>query len=280
MPLGRAVPIVIMALMALAAVGCATGAPPQAVDVPRPAEARVSDEGTARIPREVRIGAVDMVIQAVETDIRREEIAAAIAPMLANAPVCTRWPALWMEQTRHSSFVVRYDLMARDWGEGSTASAEALMTEFVELGFVTASASADARSVTYTLTEAGEQYLVGLIEPGRRPQFCAPAERRLVDIANLEWGRFPCGTLRVQFTHVADDWPSWARSESTRARLAASWPPLGEAARGSVSLSRTWYSRSALPPGYPNGALTSSCYDASRQQVVGNDLNLAARQIE
>lgn len=284
MPLGRAIPLVIMALLALAGAACATPASPASFDSPPPepvpAAAPAGSVATARMPREVRVGSVDMVIQAVEADVRREEVAAAIAPLLANAPVCMRWPTLWMEQTRRTSIIVRYDLMERDWGEGSVAAARSRMQEFVELGFMTATPGADPRVVQYTLTEAGMQYLSGVIEPGRRPRFCAPAERQLVQITNMEWGRFPCGSLRVQFTHVASAWPSWARAETTRSRLAANWPPNGATADGTVSLSRQWYQRSALPAGFENGRLRSLCYDASRQQVTGTDLNLMLGDID
>lgn len=275
MPLARAVPRAILALLGWVVSGCAN-APARAPE-PDAGEVRAT---TAHMPREIRMGAVEMAIQAVEPDVSRAEIASALAPMLANAPVCMRWPALWMEQTRRTSFVVRYDLMARDWGEDSAAGAEARMADFVNLGFVTASAGGDPRVVTYTLTEAGVGYLNGIIEAGQRPRFCAPAERRLVEITNVEWGRFPCGTLRVQFTHIADGWPSWARSEATRARLAANWAAVGVPAQGSVSLSRVWYSRAHVPAGFTNGALVSACYDSSRGEVVATDLNLDAREID
>ncbi len=285
MPLGRAIPFITMALLALS--GCASvlpaPAPTQVAAVAEPVVAPAPTTGpaaTARMPREIRVGGVDMVIQAVEPEVSREEVAAAIAPLLANAPVCLRWPALWMEQTRRSTFVVRYDMMVRDWGEGSASAARARMQEFVDLGFMTASPSADPNVVLYTLTEAGLQYLNGVLEPGRRPRFCAPAERQLVQITNMEWGRYPCGSLRVQFTHVSNSWPSWARASTTRARLEANWPANGSATEGTVSLSRQWYQRSALPAGFQNGMLRSLCYDASREQVTGNDLTLALGDID
>lgn len=282
MPLRRAVSLIIIALLAGATAACATAVAPAPVAAPaEPAAAVVAGPTTtARMPREIRVGGVDMVIQAVEPEVSREEVAAAIAPLLANAPVCMRWPTLWMEQTRRASFVVRYDLMVRDWGESSVAAARARMQEFVDLGFMTATPGADPLVVQYTITEVGLQYLTGVVEPGRRPRFCAPAERQLVQITNIEWGRYPCGSLRVQFTHVANAWPSWARAETTRVRLAANWPPNGAAAEGTVSLGRQWYQRSALPAGFENGALRSLCYDAARQQVVGNDLNLALGDID
>jgi hypothetical protein len=236
-----------------------------------------AETGTARMPRDIRLGVVDMVIQRVEDNVSPEEVAAAIEPMLAAAPVCMRWPALWLERVQRDMFVVRYGLMARDWGESAAAAAQEQMDEFVAIGFLTAAPalSPDSRAVEYRLTAAGERYLSGLIEPGRRPQFCAPAERHLVEITEMQWGQYPCGTLQVRFNHVGENWPAWATTESTRARLAATWPPVGEASPGVVSLSRQWYRREDVPSGYTNGSLRSLCYDPSRRIVTGNDLNLS-----
>ncbi len=270
MPLGRAVPFVVTALLALAVASC-TATPLPALEA-----ASAQDRSPAGLPQEIRFGSADMVIQAVDASVAREEVASAVQTLIANAPVCTRWPAIWMEQTSRRGLIVRYDLMARDWGEDAVATAQARMDEFVELGFLIAQPAGDTGIVEYRLTEAGERYLDGIIEPGRRPRFCAPAERTLVEITGMEWGRFPCGTLQVQFTHVANEWPSWARAEATRARLAQNWPAPGVSGQGAVSLSRVWYSRRQLPDGVSNGGLTSACYDASRQQIVGDDLTLNA----
>lgn len=273
MPLGRAVPHLLLVLIALTMTACA------ATSAVAPADG-ASEGTTAHMPREIRLGAAAMVIQRVEDDVTREEVLATITPMIENAPVCMRWPALWMEQTRRTSLVVRYDLMTRDWGADAATAARARMDEFVEMGFMQAEAGADPGTLTYVLTETGMQYLDGLIEPGRRPSFCAPSERRLVDITAMEWGQYPCGTLHVTFTHVIDDWPSWARTQSVRERLAASWPALGAPSEGSVSLSRQWFRRQDLPPGAQNGGLRSACYDARRQEVVGDDLSLSLGSLD
>ncbi len=270
MPLARAVPRTIAILIGLAAAACANAvAPMPSVD-------------GARMPGEVRSGFAEMAIQRVESDVSRAEVAAAIEPMIANAPICFSWPALWMEQVRRNSFVARYDLMARDWGEDAASSAQQRMDEFVEMGSLTSRAATelDARAVEYTLTADGERQLSGVLEPGRRPNFCVPAERRLVSITEMEWGQFECGSLRVRFTHIGEDWPSWARSDTTRARLASTWPAVGVPAPGSVSLSRQWFRQRDLPPGRVNGALRSVCLDSSRQQVVGSDLTLSSIPIE
>lgn len=274
MPLGRAFRVIGAALLVLAAAACGGG--------PDPAPQIAADvNGTARMPREIRVGATGMVIQAVEQEVSRQEVAAAIGPMIAAAPVCMNWPALWIEQPRRASLVVRYDLMTRDWGAAAVASARARMDEFVELGLMNAAPGADPNIVAYALTDTGVQYLDGTIEAGRRPDFCGPAERRLVEITTLEWGQFPCGTVRVGFTHDGEEWPSWARSDATRTRLAAAgWPLPETAVNGSVSLSRQWFRRQDLPPGALNGGLTSACYDARRQQITGDDLLMSLPRLD
>ena len=274
MPLGSVIRCVSMALLVWAAAACASTPEPSSGAPPTAAESE--PQATARMPREIQLGAVGMAIQRVESEISRAEVAAAIAPMIANAPVCMRWPTLWIEQVRRNSFVARYDLMTRDWGQSAASAAEARMEEFVEMGFLQKEAGANPQIVTYTLTETGLDYFRGVVEPGVRPRFCAPAERRLVAVNDMEWGQFPCGTLRVRFTHDGEAWPSWARSEATRARLAAArWPAADAAVDGVVSLSRQWFRRQDLPPGAQNGGLRSACYDARRQDIVGDDLSLS-----
>ncbi len=280
MPLARAIPRTIAMLLGLALVACAAPNAPFARSAAPVSD--VTSGGTAQMPREIRSGVAEMAIQRVEESVSPDEVAAAITPLISNATICMRWPALWMERVQRNSFVVRYALMARDWGEGASAAAEARMEEFVAAGFLD-KAPADAldpRAVEYTLTAAGHENLAGIVEPGRRPRFCAPAERQLVEITSMEWGEYPCGTLLVRFTHSADDWPSWARSDATRARLASTWPAIGEATPGTISLSRQWYRRDVVPSGYRNGSLRSLCYDASRQVVTGDDLNLSAPPLD
>jgi hypothetical protein len=285
-PLEKARPILIAVVLGLSLAGCASEPLTVLQDAVAPApligEGDAAEGAALQTPREIQLGLADMVIQRVEPSVSREEVFAAIEPLIAAAPVCMRWPALWMENVDRRSFVVRYDLMARDWGESSAAQAEARMDEFVESGFLTkAPGSNNDRAVSYQPTAAGEQYLSGVIEPGRRPRFCAPAERRLVEITSLDWGDYPCGSLHVAFTHIGDDWPSWAGAQALRERLsAAAWPPIGEAREGSVSLARQWFGRASIPAGFVNGSLRSACYDARRQAVVGDDLNLALPQID
>lgn len=279
MPLGRPIRNVVVALLACAGAACASAPEPEAArDATTLSEPLVT---TARMPREIQLGAVSMAIQRVEQDVSRAEIAAAIAPMIANAPVCMRWPSLWIETQRRNSFVVRYDLMMRDWGQPAATANQARMQEFVDMGFLQAEPGSNPQAITYTLTEAGLAYLSGLIEPGRRPSFCAPSQRRLVAIDALEWGQFPCGTLRVRFTHDGEAHPSWTNSEAARARFAAArWPAAGAAVEGSVSLSRQWFRRQDLPPGAQNGVLRSACYDARRQQITDDDLALSLPAVD
>jgi hypothetical protein len=59
-----------------------------------------------------------------------------------------------------------------------------------------------------------------------------------------------------------------------RARVAEMWTPIGATAEGAVTLGRQWFRQP--PAGRRNGALRSVCFDASRQEVTGDDLNLNA----
>ena len=153
------------------------------------------------------------------------------------------------------------------------------MQEFVDLGFLTRRERPDLGpgAVEFALTREGTAYLRGSPYGGQRPSFCAPAGRRLVEISSMEWGEFACGSLRVRFTHVANEWPAWARTESARARMAETWAPLGTGVAGTVSLGRQWFRPTEVPSGMSrNGGLRSLCYDAARERITGDDLDLSA----
>jgi hypothetical protein len=231
-----------------------------------------------RPPREVRTGAADMVLQSVEQSVSREEVAAAVQAMIAAAPVCTSWPAVWLQgNDRWSAFLVRYDLMTRDWGPEIASVDQERMEEFVTMGFLTRRERPEIGPgvVAYTLTPDGRAALRGSPYGGDRPTFCGPAQRRLLEITEMNFGRFPCGSLQVRFTHVSDGWPTWASAERTRARLAETWPAPGTAAEGSVSMNRQWFRPNAMPRGAGrNGALRSVCFDADHERTIGDDLNL------
>lgn len=229
------------------------------------------------MPYEVRSGLVESAIAPVEREITQEEIAASVSDLVARAPQCFPWPTLWLApEDRRSNFVARFDLMARDWGEDLAAESERRMNEFVEMGFLTRR-DRGRRVVEFTLTDAGRAYLQGSPYGVSHPSFCPPAGRRLVHITNVEWGGFDCGSIQVRFTHTADAWPDWARTENARARLASTWGPFGDELEGRVSLSRRWYRREDLPTGVRNGSLQSVCYDAARDTVVGDDLQMNPR---
>jgi hypothetical protein len=234
-----------------------------------------------RPPREIRSGAAEMIMTRVERNVSREEVASAVQALVTTAPICLPWPGLWIQDLeRRNIFLVRYDLMARDWGEASAANGRRRMQEFVDMGLLTQVERIDIgpNIIEYTLTQAGDELLRGspYSTSGVRPSFCLIAPRRVVDITDMQWGQFECGTLLVRFTHVADDWPAWAQSEDLRARISSSWPPNGMVAEGTVSLGRQWFSRQAMPPGLErNGALRSVCFDSERGRVIGNDLNLS-----
>lgn len=289
MPLARVIARFILTTVCMALAACETAftpvepqgsafeiASPEPAPQPQPQLAYSSP--TARPPRELFTNFVDMVIQRVEADVTRDEVFAAVQTMVAEASACLPVPSVWLSAPpRAGAFVVRYDLMERDWGADTARAARGRMDELVAAGFLTAEDRPEVGpgAVRYDTTRDGREYLRGSIDSGQRPAFCAPAGRRLVEITSMEWGEYDCGTLRVRFTHVADDWPPWARHEATRARLAQSWPANGETGVGEVSLSRQWFAGRRLPRGVANGALISACMDEEGERVVGNDHNLA-----
>ncbi len=249
------------AVLLVLAAGCATATAPAQATGPR-------------APRDIRQGYYDSAVQAVERDVSREEVAATISAMLANVPVCMRIPGLWLDgEMRHGAFVVRYDLMQRDWGGDVAAEAKRRMDEFVEMGFLDAQGEGETQ---YAVTALGQSLLRGSFETGNPPSFCGPAPRRLIEITDMEWGAFDCGTLRVRFTHDAESWPSWATSETARNYVVAAMPAPGETAAGSVSLLRQWFADENRAQADNNGGLRSLCYYAARRPSERGDLNLRA----
>lgn len=238
------------------------------------------DPSVARMPFEVRAGQADMMIMAVEQGVSRAEVAGAVQALADDATLCMSWPGLWIDALeRRTSYTARYDLMSRDWGESVAANSRRRMQEFVDLGFITQRDRPDIGvGVTeYTLTTEGTATLQGSIEVGGRLAFCPETPRRVIEIVDMQWGAFECGSLAVRFTHTADDWPAWAQTEAARARIVQTWAANGDAASGTVTLGRQWFSRRAAPAGLrQNGGLTSACYDPERGRVMGTDLNLAA----
>jgi hypothetical protein len=231
-----------------------------------------------RVPREIRTGAAESVIERVESTVERAEVAAAVQSIVAAAPLCYPWPGLWLDASdRRNVYFARYDLMTRDWGAEVTSASQERMREFVDLGFLIASERPDIGPgvVEYNLTSDGVAFLRGSPYGGARPQFCPNSQRRVAEITDMEFGAFDCGSLRVSFMHVSDAWPAWARTETARQRLDATWAPPGVPINGQVTLGRQWFRRGAEPPGVHSGSLRSLCLDGSRN-VVGDDLNLNA----
>ena len=256
---------IIVSLFGVVAAGCASLLPPP---------------GAIRPPFAIRAGIAEMVIERVELGVSREEVAAAAQAVIGAASACFPWPTLWIEgDDRRNIFRVRFDLMTRDWG-AEVAQASALrMQDFVDLGFLTRRERPDlgAGAVEFALTREGTAYLRGSPYGGQRPSFCAPAGRRLVEISSMEWGEFACGSLRVRFTHVGEEWPAWARTERARARMVETWAPLGAPIAGTVSLGRQWFRPNEVPAEMSrNGGLRSLCYDAARGRITGDDLELNA----
>lgn len=232
-----------------------------------------------RTPREIRTGAADSVIGRVESTVDRVEVAAVVQHLVSAAPLCYPWPGLWLDASEwRNVYYARYDLMTRDWGGDVTSASQQRMREFVDLGFLTARDRPDIGPgvVQYNPTSDGAAFLRGSPYGGARPEFCPNAQRRVVEVTDMEFGQFPCGSLRVRFTHIADTWPTWARTEAARQRVDSTWAPPNVPMTGQVTLGRQWFRRGAAPPGVQSGALRSLCLDSARQ-VVGDDLNLNAQ---
>ncbi|MGE0597045.1 MAG: hypothetical protein AB7P07_11810 [Hyphomonadaceae bacterium] len=232
------------------------------------------------MPRELIDGRASMIIRPVEPEVSREEVSGAVQRLIDGVPVCLRWPAIWSEPAGIRSVVARFDLMTRDWGEPVSADAEARLDEFVEMGLLVKTPREDRGpgAAEYTLTDQGRDYLRGAFTGRQPPSFCGPSGRRVIEIVSMEWGDYPCGTLRTRFSHVADAWPAWISSSGARARI-ADWPTPGSGAQGTVTLGRLWYREEALPANFErNGALGSVCYDSARRRALGDDFRLFADQ--
>jgi hypothetical protein len=262
MPRSRAMPRIWVGLAALAIFVCA-------------AATAWSQSSTARVPREIRFGSVDMVIQRVEPGVSQSEIFEAVQAQLDRETMCFPWPGVWLDSSdRRRVFLVRYDLMLRDWGAEVAERGRARMQDFVDMGLLNARARPEigVGVVEYQLTSTGYERVTGSLSGGRL-SFCLPSERRVVEVVETELGDFDCGTLRARFAHIADAWPSWARTQASRARIAETWGPIGVQGEASVSMSRQWFSDHPSD-GRENGQLRSLCYDDEARQVRGEDMEL------
>ncbi len=265
MPLAQAIRWIALSSLALALSACVG-------DIPSRAE-------FMRVPNAIRTGAAETVIERVEETVDRAEVLAAVQNLVAAGEICYPWPGLWLDASdRRNFYFARYDLMARDWGSDVTSTSQQRMREFVDLGFLVARERPDIASgvVEYSLTADGVAFLRGSPYGGARPQFCPNSQRRVVEVTEMQFGQYPCGSLHVRFIHVADTWPIWARTAAARERVDATWAPPGVVIYGEVTLGRQWFRQGAVPPGVQNGALRSLCLDSSRQNVIGGDLNLNA----
>lgn len=263
MPLSRAMPRIWVGIGALAVFAFATAS-------------AWSQSSTARVPREIRFGSADMIIQRVEPEVSREEIRAAVQAQLDRETMCFPWPGVWLDATeRRRVFVVRYDLMRRDWGVETADDAHTRMQEFVDMGLLTMRARPEIGSGVseYHLTGHGYAHLRSSAG-GSRMSFCMPAERRVVEVTDAQFGDFACGTTQVRFTHMADTWPSWARTQTSQARVTDTWGPIGGIGEGTVSMSRQWFNENPRD-GRENGQLRSLCYDNEARAVRGEDLELS-----
>ncbi|MEZ5996187.1 MAG: hypothetical protein R3C25_10580 [Hyphomonadaceae bacterium] len=264
MPVARAISWIAAGVLAVVLGGCAGAAR--------------SIEEAGRMPREIRMREADMLIERVGADVDRAEVLATVQSLVAGAPLCQSWPGLWYDgEDRRGLFVVRYDLMSRDWGFDVSRDSQQRMNDFVEMGFLTARSRSDLGegAVEYTVTPQGAAALQGSPYGGAPPAFCAGSQRRVIELTDMQWGDFPCGSLHVRFTHVADTWPNWARTQSAQERVLAAWGPIGAVADGEVTLGRQWFAPRRVPSGVVNGSLRSVCLDETRENVIGDDLALS-----
>ncbi|WP_167755550.1 hypothetical protein [Vitreimonas flagellata] len=262
MPLSRAMPRIWVGAVALAVFLCA-------------AATAWSQSSTARMPREISNGAREMVVQRVEPEISQAEIFAAVQAQLDRETMCFPWPSVWLDPAeRRRVFIVRFDLMERDWGGEVTARTRARLAEFVDMGVLVAREQSDIGPgvIEYRLTRLGDDRLVGSPASGRM-SFCMPSERRVVEILETQFGNYPCGTLQVRFRHIADAWPSWARSQSIQTRVNDTWGAIGSPGDGAVSMSRQWFAGDPTD-GRENGQMRSVCYDTEAREVRGEDMEL------
>jgi hypothetical protein len=234
----------------------------------------------ALMPSAIRTGRADLATQPVETSVSANEVLAAVQRIVGAAPICMSWPSLWVDDMGSRQIIrVRFDLMRRDWGGDVADDAQQRMDAFVDMGFLAKRARDEVAPgvVDFTVTDLGHAYMRGTIssDSGSAPKFCAPGERHVIAITQMEWGSFPCGHLKAHFSFDSPDHPSWATSASARARALEA---LGPSARGqgAVTLSREWYNEDQVPQGVVNGSLQSVCFDAQHARILGNDLMLAA----
>ncbi|MBL8546806.1 MAG: hypothetical protein JNL81_10095 [Hyphomonadaceae bacterium] len=236
-------------------------------------------EERMRIPTSIRNGSVESLIERVDPNVDRIELTTAVQAAVAAAETCYPWPGLWLDASdRRSFYYARYDLMLRDWGAEMTSASQARMREFVDLGFLTPRDRPDIGPgvIEYTLTTDGAAYLRGSPYGALRPRFCPNSQRRVAELTDVQFGEFDCGTVHIRFTHVADAWPSWARTGAARQRADTTWAPPGVRMNGEITLGRQWFREDSVPSGIQNGSLRSLCLDAERRNVVGGDLNLNA----
>jgi len=220
----------------------------------------------------------EMMIEAVERNVPKAEIEDALRRIIANEPVCLRIPPAHWLAVKGRPRSVRFDLP--DWdGREIAPDAEQRLDAFVDMGFLTKSPvpGHDARYAEYDWTSEGLRVYDGR-EAFPAGTFCPPAERRFVAIERVRWDHSEKpAVLRVDFSHTADDYPSWMRTEAVRARYASRLPPLG-IAYSSVSLYRIWRKSEDPAENAPrSGKLEQWCYDYvhNRPMHCSIDLNRA-----
>jgi hypothetical protein len=219
-----------------------------------------------------------MIIGGVERNVPRTEVEEAVRRIIANEPICLRIPfARWLA-VKGRPRSVRFD--AESWNDNKIEpDIEQRLDAFVDMGFLTKQPvpDHDASYAEYDWTPEGLRVYDGM---GGFPRgyFCPAVERRLVGIVSTRLEThlpsYP-RALRVDFSHTADAYPSWMRTEAVRERYASRLPPLG-ISHSTVFLYRIWRKGQHPEKNAPrSGVLEQFCYDPvhNRPDRCSIDLN-------
>jgi hypothetical protein len=205
-----------------------------------------------------------MIVAPVERNVPKAEVEDAVRRIIANERVCLRIPlARWLAVPGRPGSV-RFD--AKSWNDRQIEpDVEQRLDAFVDMGFLTKAPvpDHDALWAEYGWTTEGLKVYDG---PGGFPRgyFCPPVERRFVEIVSIRRETRPrsyAGALRVDFSHTADTYPSWMRTDAVRERYASRLPPPG-ISRSTVFLYRIWRKGEHPAKNAPrSGTLEQHCYD-------------------
>jgi hypothetical protein len=217
----------------------------------------------------------ETIIAAVERNVAKSDIEDAVDRIVANEPVCMRIPFAHWLAVRGRPNSVRFDVDT--WLERKIdPDVEEQLDAFVEMGFLSKKPlpDHDARWAEYDWTPEGRKVYSGMAG-FPRGSFCPPAERRLVEIVSIKHDKRRNPTaLRVHFSHTADDYPHWMRTDAVRKRYASRIPPPG-ISYSTVYLYRIWINGKHPEKNAPrSGMLDQHCYDFVHNRREHCDIDL------